>query len=72
MSDLLSAASILLAVVGILYGLWYGEIKDALKEKVAAHPEDNGKAISHVSSVLSTRAIPLLVAASSVSVIFLS
>lgn len=71
MSNLLSAASLLLAVVGILYGLWYGEITDALKEKVALHAKDNKKALSHVSSVLSKRAIPLAIAAFLVSIIFL-
>ncbi len=71
MSELLSAASLLLAVVGILYGLWYGEITNALKVGVATHAADNKKALSHVTSVLVNRAIPLLIAACLVSIIFL-
>ena len=71
MGDLLSAASILLAVVGILYGLWYGEIVFALEIEPSLHPQDNKNKLDNVSSILSKRAVPLAIAASLVSIIFL-
>ena len=71
MSDLLSAASLLLAVIGVLYGLWYPEIIDALDIKVPAFSEDRAKPFRQVSSILYGRAIPLAIAALGVSLIFL-
>ena len=71
MSDLVSAASLLLAVLGVLYGLWYPEIIEALDIKVPAFREDRNKPIQQVVSVLYGRAIPLAVAALGVSLIFL-
>lgn len=71
MGDLLSAASLLLAVVGILYGLWYGEIVFALEIKPSLHPQDNKNKLDNVSSILNKRAVPLAIAASLVSIIFL-
>jgi hypothetical protein len=71
MSDLLSAASLLLAVLGVLYGLWYPEIIAALDRKVPDFAEDCKGPYRHVSSVLYGRALPLTVAALGVSLIFL-
>ena len=71
MSDLLSAASLLLAVLGVLYGLWYPEIIEALDVKVPDYPEDRKRPYRQVASVLYGRAIPLAVAALGVSLIFL-
>ena len=71
MGDLLSAASLLLAVVGILYGLWYGEIVFALEIEPSLHPQDNKNKLDNVSSILSKRAVPLAIAASLVSITFL-
>ncbi len=71
MGDLLSAASLLLAVVGILYGLWYGEIEFALGIKPSQHSQDNMAKLGTVSSTLAKRAVPLAIAASLVSMIFL-
>lgn len=47
MSDLLSAASLLLAVVGVIYGLWYGEISIALETKLPSRnlAEDRADAL---------------------------
>jgi hypothetical protein len=71
MSDLLSAASLLLAVLGVLYGLWYPEIIDALGIKVPEYAEDRKRPYREVSSVLYSRALPLTIASLGVSLIFL-
>jgi len=71
LSDLLSAASLLLAVVGVLYGLWYPEIIEALGTKVPAFSEDRIKPFRQISSVFYGRAIPLAIAALGVLLIFL-
>lgn len=71
MSDLLSAASLLLAVLGVLYGLWYPEITAALEIKVPDFAEDRKRPYRQVSSVLYSRALPLTIAALGVSLIFL-
>jgi len=71
MSDLLSAASLLLAVVSVLYGLWYPEITSALKEEVPEFTEDRIKPHQRVSSVFFGRAVPLSLAASTLALLFL-
>jgi len=71
MSDLLSSASLLLAVLGVLYGLWYPEIIAALEIKVPDFVEDRKRPYRQVSSVLYSRAFPLTIAAIGVSLIFL-
>lgn len=71
LANLLSASSLLLAVVGVLYGLWYAEISTALTTTVHQHRENNEKGFSDVSSVLFSRAVPLTVLAAPLGLIFL-
>lgn len=71
MSDLLSAASLLLAVLGVLYGLWYPEIMDALDTEVPPFVEDRRHPYRQVVSVLYGRALPLMIAGIGISAIFL-
>lgn len=71
MSDLLSAASLLLAVLGVLYGLWYPEINDSLEIRVPEFTEDRRRPHRKVCNVLYSKALPLTIAALSVSLIFL-
>jgi len=71
LSDLLSASSLLLAVVGVLYGLWYAEIHAALDLPVDRHPENNQVAFDRATSALITRAIPLALMAATLGLIFL-
>ncbi len=71
MSDLLSAASLLLAVLGVLYGLWYPEIIAALEIKVPIHVEDRQGPYHKVTTVFYSRALPLTIASIGVSLIFL-
>ena len=75
MSDLLSAASLLLTVVGIFYGLWYVEISNAIdsgaKLPPRDHPEDRTAPLKRLSETLRSKAIPLSIASLSVALVFL-
>jgi hypothetical protein len=69
--DLLSAASLLLTVVSILYGLWYPEIIKAIETEVPSHPQNRVKPHKEVSAVLWYKAIPLAIIAAPFGLIFL-
>lgn len=71
MGDLLSAASLLLAVVGVLYGLWYPELMAALAVKMPQHKEDRVAPHRRVSSTLLSRAVPLALGFSVLALVFL-
>lgn len=71
MGDLLSAASLLLAVVAVLYGLWYPELMAALAIKVPPHKEDRDEPHRRVSSSLFGRAVPLAAGSSVLALVFL-
>lgn len=71
MSDLLSAASLLLAIVGVLNGLWYAEISAALSLDLPRHKEDRQGHLSKIRSVLWGKAVPLALASLSVTLVFL-
>ena len=75
MSDLLSAASLLLTVVGVIYGLWYGEISkaidDAPKIPPPTRPEDRAAPLKKLREVLHSKAIPLSIASVCVTLVFL-
>lgn len=58
MSDLLSSASLLIAIVTVLYALWYPEIRRGIKDIKAIHRREDEK-ISEVSGILVWRAVPL-------------
>ena len=70
MGELLSAASLILAVVGMLYSLWYPEIQKALDEQIPKFKEDRVKIYKAISGVLWTRSLPLAILALIVSLIF--
>ncbi len=63
MSDLLSAASLFLAVIGLLYSVWYGEITTAIAMRVPTHAADRGPATRELRRVARTRALPLFMSA---------
>ena len=69
MSDLLSAASLFLAVLGLLYSAWYGEIRETLDIPAPDYKPDRGPVISKVKVAYYTRALPLVVGAATVSII---
>lgn len=60
--DLLSAAGLLVSVVGILYGVWYPEIKAACDIAPKRYRADRDPQISSLTSALWSRAVPLAVA----------
>lgn len=69
MSDLLSAASLLLAVASVLFGLWYTEISSALT--VSTPTGDRTKVRRQIRNALYGRALPLTVVTVSISLVFL-
>lgn len=60
--DLLSAVSIVTAIITALYAAWYREISEAIGITVRRYRDDRNPEIEKVKSVRLTRAIPLLVA----------
>ena len=68
MSDLIGATSLLTAIVGALYSLWYPELRLALAKDVARKRDDRNGTIRDVAAVFWTRAVPL--AASSIVLSF--
>jgi hypothetical protein len=69
MSDLLAAASLLLTVVAIIYGLWQPEIAAALKYPVSSQKVDNKRLHKKAKSILLTKAFPLAVIATTLLLI---
>lgn len=70
MSDLLSASSLLMATITILFSLWYGEIVSILDKPKAKHAADNVGLLKEVKSVLFSKAILLALMSLSVTLIF--
>lgn len=71
MSDLLSAASLLMTVIAILYSLWYPELTKILEIKPSQYKEDNIGPMRQVLRVLLGKALPLSVMALIVAFVFL-
>lgn len=71
MSDLLAAASLLMAVAAILFSLSYSEITKALKIEPKERSVDNKAARKSVNAVLHIKAIPVAIMALGVALIFL-
>jgi len=71
MADLLSAATLLLTVVGVVYGTWYAEIISAIDVGVPAHAADRGPVRRRVRSALYAKALPLAIAAVILTLLFL-
>jgi hypothetical protein len=68
--DLLSAESLILAVVSGLLALWYGEIQTALHLEKELRVEDRTPEIDTMSAALWRRAMPLAVLAALAALIF--
>ena len=71
MSDLLSAASLLLTALTIIYGLWYPQMVTVLDITPPDHREDRIKPYREVHQVIKTRAVPLLVISGLLTLVFL-
>jgi hypothetical protein len=59
MSDKLSAASLLLTAVAIIYSLWYPEISHVLKVVPKPHKPDNRADFKEVGRILAARSLLL-------------
>ncbi len=59
MSDVLSAASLLLAVSTVLYALWYPEIMVSININIPQYREDRTGPLSEIKNTYYSRAIPL-------------
>lgn len=70
MSDLLSAASLLLTLMGIVYGLWYTEIVGAQNATVPLLLADRNPVRNQVKAALFAKALPLAVATTVLAAIF--
>jgi NADH:ubiquinone oxidoreductase subunit 5 (subunit L)/multisubunit Na+/H+ antiporter MnhA subunit len=62
MGDILSATSLLLTIITVLYGLWSQEIKQATNIDLNIYGEDNSEQYHKVNYVLKYKSFPLLVA----------
>ena len=71
MSDLLSAASLLLAIITVIYGLWYDAIVKALEIVPKDYKEDNAKHYQRVRLVRRSKAAPLMWISSLLTLVFL-
>lgn len=71
MSDLLSASSLLLAILTTLFGTYYTAINEVLSLEPNNHKEDDKSNFEIATTVLKTKLIPLLLASISISLIFI-
>jgi hypothetical protein len=71
MSDLLSAASLLLTVLGIVYGTWYAEITQALAAVIPDNKDNREPVRRIVRAALWGKAFPLALAAIALTALFL-
>jgi hypothetical protein len=62
-ADLVSASSLMLAAVAVIYGLWYPHIGEALNREVPIHREDAEAVLDELRDTLRFRALPLASAA---------
>ena len=60
-TDLLSAASLLLAGIGVVYGTWYPELSAALAKEIPEHKPDRRPTQKALKIALWHRALPLAV-----------
>ncbi|MFC7481059.1 hypothetical protein ACFQX7_14860 [Luedemannella flava] len=70
-ADLLSATSLLVGAVGLLYGAWQAELTRALTSRVAPKRLDRDPERARVRRTLRGRALPLAAATGSLVLIFL-
>ena len=69
-SDLVQAASLLVAALAFVYSLWYPELVAARDKEMSAQESDRGGERKEILGVLLRRALPLLVTAAIVTLIF--
>ena len=71
-ADVIASASLLLALVAAMFGLWYAEINDALGVHVPTDG-DTARKVSRrkVAPVLWNKAFPLAIAATAIALVFM-
>ncbi len=71
MGDLLSASSLLLAIIGIMYGFWYAELSNAKNTKIPDHAANCIAPRRKISRIVWTKALPLACASCLLALVFL-
>lgn len=71
MSDILSSASLLLAILTTVFGLIYPTIKEVIDLKVAPHKADNSANHKKALLIRKTRLIPLLFGSLILTLVFI-
>ena len=69
MSELLSAASLLMTVIAILYGIWHNDLAAGLTIN-PGHPADNLPSERKIRNLIATRALPLTAMAWATTLVF--
>ena len=69
LSDAISAASLVLAVLAALYSLWLGEVNAALAITPKPDPDDRAPQLKQATSALCTKALPLMLATISAAIV---
>jgi hypothetical protein len=69
-ADLLGAATLLLAALAVLYGVWYSSIEAAKSRTIPTHASDAAKPLASVRAVLRGRAYPLALASGLSAMVF--
>jgi hypothetical protein len=70
MGDLLSAASLLMTVIAILYSLWHNDLEAGLKI-YPGRPADNRPSERKIFALITTKAFPLAAMAWATSLVFM-
>lgn len=71
MGDLLSSASLLVAIVAVLYGFWYPDITRGINIAVPEYKESCDVPLADVNFIITRRALPLVLASLGLTLIFL-
>lgn len=71
MNDLLTAASLMLAILGVLFGVWYSEITDKELEDIPGFQKKCEASLHRVESTTYGKVLPLSISAILMFLIFL-
>ncbi|MDT4896422.1 MAG: hypothetical protein QOH25_1499 [Acidobacteriota bacterium] len=70
MADLLSSASLLVAIIAVLYGLWYPDISRGINMEVPQYKEQCAGPLSTVNLIMKRRALPLVLISVGLAIVF--